>query len=377
MAPVVEVYQAMRGAAFLVAVTFAAEIGDVRRFDTPRQLMSFLGLVPAESSTGDTIRRKGLTLAGNRRARRALIEAAWTYRYPARVSNTLRARLEGLPKLVRDIAWKAQVRLCARYRRLSARRQRSLLLGSGLLIFATCGVYAIFGLPRSWSFADAKSQAMADLASAINVFKAPLMAITRPAERDEERSAIQAVSASLTQLTIHLDQFERDYGARLDKFGERMDQDSSARFADVAASSTNWSKEPDRRLPPSANLPRSWRGSTNSRRRSWSRLSLPLRSLTLRRDWISWRGRDSSRLHLLLPSLFCWPSRDNRRLWRERGLPREGKLKVVRIGIHGSKKQACGEALSCSLPWRDRRPPCLRNCWLRRLRPCRTSSRAC
>ena len=82
MAPVVEAYQAMRGASFLVAVTFAAEIGDVRRFDTPRQLMSFLGLVPAERSTGDTIRRKGLTLAGNRRARRALIEAAWTYRYP-------------------------------------------------------------------------------------------------------------------------------------------------------------------------------------------------------------------------------------------------------------------------------------------------------
>ena len=120
MAPVVEAYQAMRGASFLVAVTFAAEIGDVRRFDTPRQLTSFLGLVPAESSTGDTIRRKGLTLAGNRRARRALVEAAWTYRYPARVSETLRARLEGLPKPVRDIAWKAQVRLCARYRRLSA-----------------------------------------------------------------------------------------------------------------------------------------------------------------------------------------------------------------------------------------------------------------
>jgi len=65
MAPVVEAYQAMRGTSFLVAVTFAAEIGHVRRFDTPRQLMAFLGLVPAESSTGDTIRRKGLTLAGN------------------------------------------------------------------------------------------------------------------------------------------------------------------------------------------------------------------------------------------------------------------------------------------------------------------------
>jgi tetrahydromethanopterin S-methyltransferase subunit G len=76
---------------------------------------------------------------------------------------------------------------------------------------------------------------MADLASAINVFKAPLAALTRPAERDEGRSAIQAVSASLTQLTTHLDQFEHDYGARLDKFGDRIDQDSSARFADVSA----------------------------------------------------------------------------------------------------------------------------------------------
>jgi len=120
MAPVVEAYQAMRGAAVVVAVTFVAEIGDVRRFDTPRQLMSLLGLVPAESSTGQRVRRNGLTLAGNRRARRVLVEAAWTYRYPARIGETLRARLNGLPKAVRDIAWKAQIRWCARYRRLSA-----------------------------------------------------------------------------------------------------------------------------------------------------------------------------------------------------------------------------------------------------------------
>jgi transposase len=120
MAPVVAAYQAMRGVSFLVAVTFAAEIGDVRRFDTPRQLMSFLGLVPAERSTGETVRRTGLTLAGNRRARRVLVEAAWSYRHPARVGETLRVRLEALPKTIRDIAWKAQVRLCGRYRRLNA-----------------------------------------------------------------------------------------------------------------------------------------------------------------------------------------------------------------------------------------------------------------
>lgn len=124
MAPVVAAYQAMRGVSFLVAVIFAAEIGDVRRFDTPRQLMSFLGLVPAERSTGEKVRRTGLTLAGNRRARRVLVEAAWSYRHPARVSNTQRARLEALPKAVRDIAWMAQVRLCGRYRRLSAAGKR-------------------------------------------------------------------------------------------------------------------------------------------------------------------------------------------------------------------------------------------------------------
>jgi len=120
MAPVVAACQAMRGVSFLVAVTFVAEIGDVRRFERPRQLMAFLGLVPSERSTGDTVRRGGLTLAGNRRVRRALVEGAWSYRHPARVTETIRVRLENLPKAVREIAWKAQVRLSARYRRLIA-----------------------------------------------------------------------------------------------------------------------------------------------------------------------------------------------------------------------------------------------------------------
>ena len=125
MAPVVAAYQAMRGVSFLVAVTFAAEIGDVRRFQTPRQLMAFLGLVPSERSTGETVRRGGLTLAGNRRVRRVLVEGAWSYRHPARVTETIRSRLEDLPRAVREIAWKAQVRLCARYRRLMAAGKRA------------------------------------------------------------------------------------------------------------------------------------------------------------------------------------------------------------------------------------------------------------
>jgi transposase len=118
MAPVVAAYQAMRGVAFMTAVTFVVEVGDVRRFDNPRQLMAYLGLVPSESSTGDRVKRAGITKAGNIRARRVLVEGAWTYRFPARVSPTIQARLDGLPKVVREIAWKGQIRLCARYRRL-------------------------------------------------------------------------------------------------------------------------------------------------------------------------------------------------------------------------------------------------------------------
>jgi transposase len=124
MAPVVEAYQALRGVAFLTAVTFVAEIGDVRRFESPRQLMAYLGLVPCESSTGERVRRGSITKAGNPRVRRVLIEGAWTYRFPARMSRLLQERQEGLPQIVRAIAWKAQVRLCARYRRLMAAGKR-------------------------------------------------------------------------------------------------------------------------------------------------------------------------------------------------------------------------------------------------------------
>jgi transposase len=132
MAPVVEAYQAMRGVAFLTAVTFVAEIGDVRRFETPRQLMAYLGLVPSERSTGEQVRRGSITKAGNPRARRVLIEGAWTCRYPARLSRALQVRQERLPKTVRAIAWKAQMRLCARYRRLMAAGKRQTLVTTAI-----------------------------------------------------------------------------------------------------------------------------------------------------------------------------------------------------------------------------------------------------
>lgn len=125
MAPVVAAYQALRGVAFLTATTFVAETGDIRRFDHPRQLMAFLGLVPSERSTGETRRQGGITKTGTTRARKALIEAAWTYRRPARIGTRHQDRQANLPEQIRDIAWKAQARLCARYRQLLAKGKKT------------------------------------------------------------------------------------------------------------------------------------------------------------------------------------------------------------------------------------------------------------
>lgn len=125
MAPVVAAFQALRGVGFLTATILVAEAGDLRRFDHPRQLMAFLGLVPSEHSTGEIRQRGGITKTGNVHARKALIEAAWTYRHAARIGDHHQRRQANLPESVRDIAWKAQARLCARYRRLMARGKKA------------------------------------------------------------------------------------------------------------------------------------------------------------------------------------------------------------------------------------------------------------
>lgn len=121
----VEALQALRGVSLIVAATTVAEQGDLSRFDHPRQLMAYLGLVPSEHSSGESTKRGGITKAGNSHARRMLVEAAWSYRFPARVSRRLRDRQESLPQSVWEIAWKAQVRLCARYQRLIAKGKQS------------------------------------------------------------------------------------------------------------------------------------------------------------------------------------------------------------------------------------------------------------
>jgi transposase len=106
---------------FTGAATLIAEPGALTRFQNPRQLMSYLGLTPSEYSHGAHRRQGAITKAGNTFARRALIEGAWAYRSPAEVSRHLQLRLERVPKPIQDISWKAQVRLCKRFRPLTAR----------------------------------------------------------------------------------------------------------------------------------------------------------------------------------------------------------------------------------------------------------------
>jgi transposase len=121
LAEVVTALMAMRGLDLVSATTFLAEIGDLSRFATPRQLMAYLGLVPSEESTGDTIVRGAITKAGNGRARRMLVECAWSYQHPPRVSKEKQPKVEAAPPAVREIAWKAQCRLNKRYRALVRR----------------------------------------------------------------------------------------------------------------------------------------------------------------------------------------------------------------------------------------------------------------
>lgn len=119
--PAVLGLQAMRGVQFTTAVGMLAELGDLSRFAHPRQLMAWLGVTPSEHSSGNKRRQGSITKTGNSYARKLLVEAAWSYRHPARVSPEIQRRHEGIPKPIIDRAWDAQVRLCRRYRKLIAR----------------------------------------------------------------------------------------------------------------------------------------------------------------------------------------------------------------------------------------------------------------
>jgi transposase len=121
LGPLVKSLQALRGVNLLTAAVIAAEIGDFSRFATAPQFMGYLGLVPSEYSSGDTRQQGRITRAGNGHVRRVLVEAAWAYRFRARNSAEIRARGRGASEAVQQLAWRAQERLCARYRKLTAR----------------------------------------------------------------------------------------------------------------------------------------------------------------------------------------------------------------------------------------------------------------
>jgi len=124
LAPYVTALMAMRGMDLIAASTVLAEIGDLTRFRTANELMAYLGLVPSEDSTGDTIKRGSITKAGNRRARRMLVECAWSYQHPPRVGRAKQAKVDAVAPAVREIAWKAQCRLYRRYRALIRKGKR-------------------------------------------------------------------------------------------------------------------------------------------------------------------------------------------------------------------------------------------------------------
>jgi transposase len=114
----VENLQSLRGINVLTAIGIVAELGDIRRFKSARQLMAYVGLVPSENSSGGKVRKGGITKTGNSHARRLLVESAWSYRFKARKSSHLQKRLAGVSPEIAALSWKAQIRLCGRYQRL-------------------------------------------------------------------------------------------------------------------------------------------------------------------------------------------------------------------------------------------------------------------
>lgn len=125
-------FQSLRGVSDIVSAVVVSELGDLTRFDSPAQLMSYLGLVPSQHNSGDKKRPGNITKTGNGHVRRALIEAAQAYRLPARKSRAIAKRNEGLSQKICDIAWKAQIRLCTRYKRMVFRGKNSNLVKTAI-----------------------------------------------------------------------------------------------------------------------------------------------------------------------------------------------------------------------------------------------------
>jgi len=139
----IKALQSLRGISLVVAATLAAELGDFARFKRPSQLMAFVGLVPSEHSSGDTVKKGAITKTGNGHVRKALIEAAQAYRLPARKSRALLKRQEEVPDSIRRISWKAQCRLCGRFARLMARGKKSNVVKTAIARELTGFIWAV------------------------------------------------------------------------------------------------------------------------------------------------------------------------------------------------------------------------------------------
>ncbi|TMB86599.1 MAG: IS110 family transposase [Chloroflexi bacterium] len=121
MRAVMAALQCLRGIRQVTAATIVSEVGPLGRFPHPRQLMGYSGTVPSEHSSGSRVHRGAITKTGNAHLRRVLVEAAWAYRFGPKCAKGLRQRQHGQPETITALAWKAQQRLCSRYRRLLAR----------------------------------------------------------------------------------------------------------------------------------------------------------------------------------------------------------------------------------------------------------------
>jgi transposase len=122
LAPLVQALETLRGVRTIAAMTLVGELQDFERFESPRRLMSYVGLVPSEHSSGAKRHQGAITKAGNSAARHMLVEVAWHYQHSPRVSAVIAARPNEVPTPITDIAWKAQLRLNAKFKRLVARR---------------------------------------------------------------------------------------------------------------------------------------------------------------------------------------------------------------------------------------------------------------
>jgi transposase len=124
MKPLVDALCLVKGINLIAATTTLSTTGDLRRFPTPSKLSAYFGLVPMEHSSCNSVKRSGITKTGNTEARRILIQSAWCYRFPARVTKQKEKERSVAERNIRDIAWRAQVRLCSLYRKIVASGKR-------------------------------------------------------------------------------------------------------------------------------------------------------------------------------------------------------------------------------------------------------------